>query len=152
MIDRFEQLTYFIYGIYRDIQRIEKDEMEKCGLRGSYAQYLLALSRYPEGLTAARLCEICDKDKAATSRIITELVKLGLVRRGDGHTRSYNAKLTLTDNGREAAGFVHKKTEAAVKLAGNGLSDEARELMYSSLSLIHSNLKDICKSGIPEEE
>lgn len=152
MIDRFEQLTYFIYGIYRDIQKIEKDEMEKRGLRGSYAQYLLALSRYPEGLTSARLCEICDKDKSATSRILTELVSLGLVCRGDSQTRSYNARLTLTDSGKEAAGFVHKKIESAVKLAGNGLSDEARELMYSSLSLIHSNLKSICKSGIPEEE
>ena len=152
MIDRFEQLTYFIYGIYRDIQKIEKDEMEKLGLRGSYAQYLLALSRFPEGLTSARLCEICDKDKAATSRIVSELISLGFVRRGDGSTRSYNARLTLTDKGLEAAAFVLKKIKSAVRFAGEGLSDDDRKLMYSALSLIHTNLKNICKNGIPEEE
>ena len=152
MIDRFEQLTYFIYGIYRDIQKIEKEEMEKLGLRGSYAQYLFALSRFPEGLTSARLCEICDKDKAATSRIVSELISLGFVCRGDGSTRSYNAKLTLTDKGLEIAAFVLKKIKSAVKLAGDGLSDDDRKLMYSALSLIHTNLKNICKNGIPEEE
>ena len=152
MIDRFEQLTYYIYGIYRDIQKIEKDEMEKQGLRGAYAQYLLALSRYPDGLTSARLCEICDKDKAATSRIVSELIESGLVCKADGHTRSYNAKLKLTGSGIEVSKFVMKRTMSAVKFAGNGLSDDDRALMYSSLALIHSNLREICKNGIPEEE
>ena len=70
MLNRFEQFTSAISALCRDVQKIERDEMEKQGLRGAFAQYLLAISRYPEGITASALCEVCDKDKAAVSRII----------------------------------------------------------------------------------
>lgn len=147
MLKRFEQLTFLIYAIYRDIQKIEKEEMEKHSLRGSYAQYLIALDRNPNGLTPARLCEICDKDKAATSRIISELVKLSLVSRGSG----YNATITLTEKGREISGILRERTETAVALAGRGLSDSDRELFYAALNTIHSNLREISKNGIPDK-
>ena len=71
MINRFEQFVSYISAIHRDIQRIERDEMEKLGLKGAYAQYLVAMHRHPEGITAVDLCEVCDKDKAAVSRAVT---------------------------------------------------------------------------------
>ena len=73
MVSRFEHFSASISCIYRYIQRIERTEMEKYGLKGPYAQCLLAMRRYPEGITAARLCEVCDKDKAAISRMMVEL-------------------------------------------------------------------------------
>ena len=38
MLTRFEQFTSSIAGIYKHIQKIERDEMIKYGLKGSYAQ------------------------------------------------------------------------------------------------------------------
>ena len=58
MITRFEHFSSSISCIYRYIQRIERTEMEKYGLKGPHAQCLLAMRRYPEGITAARLCEV----------------------------------------------------------------------------------------------
>ena len=84
MLKRFEQFTSAIAAISRDVQRIERDEMEKHGLRGAFAQYLLALSRHPEGITAAGLCEVCDKDKAAVSRIVSEMDAKELILREAG--------------------------------------------------------------------
>ena len=64
MVSRFEQFSGAVSCIYRCIQKIERVEMAKFGLKGPHAQCMLAMSRYPEGLTAGQLCELCDKDKA----------------------------------------------------------------------------------------
>ena len=80
MISRFEQFSYVISGIHRQIQKIERAEMIKRGYKGAFAQYLATLHRYEEGLTATELCEICDKDKAAVSRILAEMEEKGLLK------------------------------------------------------------------------
>ena len=149
MLNRFEQFTSGIAAITRDVQRIERDEMEKHGLRGAFAQYLLALSHHPEGMTAAALCEACDKDKAAVSRILAEMDNKGLLTRETGAS-PYRAKLFLTAAGQEAADFVKKRASIAVELAGSGLTDEQRATFYAALELICTNLQTICRDGIPE--
>ena len=101
MVTRFEQFVSAINGIHRCIQRIERDEMEKYGLKGYHAQYLMALARYSEGVTAVRLCEICDVNKAAVSRSVSELENEGLVERRSrgGTSTAYRANLVLTEKG-----------------------------------------------------
>ena len=150
MIERYEQLSYFIYSIYRSVQRIAKEEMEKHSLRGAYAHYLVALCRHPEGVTSAHLCEICDKDKAATSRFVAEMEERGLIYREGGSFNMYRAKLMLTPKGKAIADVVLQKVDVAVELAGRGLSDENRKILYASLGIIETNLKEICKIGIPD--
>ena len=150
MLERFEQFTSAISSVYRDVQKIERDEMEKQGLRGAFAQYLLAISRYPQGITAAALCEVCDKDKAAVSRIVAEMETKGLVEREADGASQYRAKLRLTPAGQDAAAFVRKRASAAVELAGNGLSDEDRKAFYAALERISASLQQISQNGIPE--
>lgn len=152
MLNRFEQFTSAISALYRDVQKIERDEMEKRGLRGAFAQYLLAISRYPEGITAAALCEVCDKDKAAVSRIIGEMEAKGLLEKENDGISQYRAKLRLTPEGKAAAAFVRERASVAVELAGSGLSDEDRKVFYSALERISLNLQQICTDGIPEKE
>lgn len=149
MLNRFEQFTSAISALCRDVQKIERDEMEKQGLRGAFAQYLLAISRYPEGITASALCEVCDKDKAAVSRIIGEMESKGLLQKINDGTSQYRARVSLTPAGEEAAAFVRERASAAVELAGSGLSDEDRKAFYKTLELISENLQEICKKGIP---
>lgn len=150
MLNRFERFTSAISAIYRDIQKIERDEMEKHGLRGAFAQYLVAISHYPEGITAAALCEVCDKDKAAVSRIIAELEAKGLLFKENDGGSQYRARLSLTPAGEEAAAFVRERASIAVELAGSGLSDPDRKIFYSALELICGNLQEICQTGIPD--
>lgn len=152
MVSRYESFSTCISCMYHDIQRIERVEMARYGLKGPHAQCLLAMSRYPEGITAVRLCEVCEKDKAAISRIVAELEQMGMVRRTEHNGTRYRASLTLTEQGQTAAKAVEEKARLAVERAGAGLDDKSREVFYSVLALIAGNLHVICKNGLAEAE
>ena len=148
---RFEQFSSAIYGIYRDILKIQRDEMTKHSLKGSYALYLTVLHHHPDGLTATQLCEVCDKDKAAISRVIAELEQKGFVTRVSTRDTFYRAKLKLTESGRVIAERVDHAAGIAVEAATKGMTEEQRKIMYECLGLIAVNLRGICKNGIPNE-
>ena len=150
MLDRFEHFSYSISNIYRHIIKIERDEMEKYGLRASYVQYLIAMSRFPEGITASKLCEICEKDKAAISRIVAEMESKGLVTRESDKNNMYRARLVLTEEGVKAAEHVCERAEQAVNAAGQGLAEEDRKIFYGVLAIFEANLRRISRDGIPE--
>ena len=152
MIERFEQFSYSINVICRYVLKIEREEMEKYGYRGSYALYLAIMYHFPDGLTASKLSEISDRDKAGISRIVVEMEQKGLITRQSNHDNFYRAKLVLTLKGRDVAELVRKKAIYAVSRAGDGISDEDRKTFYDCLFLISSNLKKISSEGIPDCE
>ena len=148
MLGRYEVLSAAISSMYHDIQKIERVEMARFGLKGPHAQCLLALRRYAGGLTAAELCDICDKDKAAISRTVAELQEAGMVHREGPR---YRAKLLLTEQGMAAAEAVSCRALVAVEKAGAGLEDGQRQVFYQVLDLISRNLHAICKDGLTKE-
>lgn len=148
MISRYELFSTAVSCLYRDIQKIERMEMARFGLKGPHAQCLLAMNRYPEGVTSARLCELCEKDKAAISRTVAELEQAGLLLRSEKNGVRYRALLTLTTQGREAAQAVNARAQQAVEQAGEGLNNAQREVFYSVLELIAGNLHSICRTGL----
>lgn len=148
MSSKYERYSAWISSLYHDIQRIERMEMGKFGLKGPYAQCLLAISRFPEGVAAARLAEECEKDKAAISRTLAELIQNGLVLRNAG----YRGTITLTEKGREAAETVSRQGELAVELAGEGLTEEEKRTCYRVLGHIAENLHALCKTGLNHKE
>ena len=148
METRYEMFSSAISSMYHDIQKIERTEMSGYGLKGPHAQCLLAMGRHPEGITAAQLCEICEKDKAAISRILAELEQAGMVLRNTRNGNRYRALLTLTEQGKAAAQTVVEKARMAVELAGKGLEDAERELFYRVLAKIAGNLHAICREGL----
>lgn len=150
MRSRYEQFSYAISSIQRHIQKIERDEMITLGYKGAFAQYLAVMTHYPDGLTAAQLCDICDKDKAAVSRTVAEMEEKGLIRRGDGQDTSYRARLTLTDEGRRAADFVLRRAEAAVDACG--LTADNRDAFYTALHTIARSLEAVCLTGLPTHD
>lgn len=152
MLRRFEEFSFVIAAIYHGIQKIERDEMIQYGLKGSYAQYLVAMSHAPEGITAAQLSEQCDKDKAAVSRAVAEMERAGLVTRELNHDTAYRALLKLTDEGISAAHFVCEKAKLAVEIAGKGLSDQDRLVFYATLRRIAHNIRTISEQGLPDAD
>ena len=151
MVERFEQFSALISGAYRLVQKLERTEMGAYGLKGAFAQYLLVMSHYPQGITSAQLCEACEKDKAAVSRAVSEMESKGLVvREGEGE-QSYRALLFLTDEGRRAAEFVSQRASVAVVKANEGISEEQRRVFYETLEQFNENLQRICESGIPKK-
>lgn len=150
MFNRFEQFTSSIFAIQRNIQKIERVEMEKFGLKGPHVQCLLAMSHNPEGLTASQMCTICDKDKAAISRTLAELEREGMVQRLTHNGNRYRAVVKLTAQGQTAADQVEERVQLAVEKAGEGLTEAQRRSLYSALALIAGNLQAICAEGLEE--
>ena len=151
-MNRFEQFSYVISGINRHIQKIERDEMIKYGYKGAFAQYLVALRRYPEGITSAKLCEICDKDKAGISRVLTEMQEKGLILRETQSDHRYNALIKLTAEGLKAAAYVDERAQAAIEAVGNEMTDENRAAFYATLDFIAAKLQTISKEGLPPQK
>ncbi len=147
MVERFEKFSYAIFEISRCWHKLATEEMEKYDLKGTFSVYLLALHRSKDGLTAARLCELCGRDKADVSRAVAQMIRKGLVSR---EGRNYRAVLRLTPEGAQAAEQVCVRAAVAVELAGKGFSSEDRATFYQVLGTITSNLQTLSKEGLPE--
>lgn len=151
MVNRFESFVSSIASISRYIQKIERDVMVRYGLKGPHAQYLIAMTRFPGGVTAAQLSTVCERDKAAVSRAIAELETAELVQRAGTAASGYRALLTLTERGKEAAGRLIRTAELAVEQAGQGLTEENRTVFYAAFHQIAANLQHMSETGLQAE-
>lgn len=150
MIERFEKFSYAISEISKYWHKLTSEEMEKCGLKGTHSVYILTMYRYPEGLTATNLCELCGKDKADVSRMMPVLEKKGLVKKESVHQNHYRATYTLTEAGEKVAEHVSQRANLAVEMAGKDLTEEKRAIFYEALESITLNLRELSKEGLPE--
>ena len=151
MIGRFEQFCNAISSIQHSIARIERVEMEKYGLKGPHAQCMLVMDRNPEGITAAELCAICGKDKAAISRTLSELVQSGMITRLDPNGKRYRSRLYLTEKGKAVAKQVDDRVHLAVSQVSADYDVQTREVFVRVLDRIAVNLQELCKQGLDEE-
>lgn len=151
MVDRFERFSFAISEISRYWHKLTTGEMEHYGLKGSHSVYLLTMARYPEGITAPRLCALCGKDKSDVSRMMSIMEKKGLVTKESVHQNLYGGSFKLTDAGREAAEHVRRRASLAVEIAGRDLSPEERESFYTALESIVANLRILSQEGLPSE-
>lgn len=151
MLNRFARFSLAISEIDRCWHKLASDEMAKYNLNSPHAVYLTTLYQFDEGITAAKLGELCCKNKADVSRMVAILEKRGLVRKEAIGDNLYRAKLLLTDAGKQAAQHVQKRAAIAVELAGSGMTDEERKVFYNCLELIATNLQTLSKQGLPEE-
>ena len=125
--------------------------MAKYDLNSPHAVYLTTLYNFEEGVTAAKLGELCCKNKADVSRMVAILEKKGLVRKEAIGGNLYRAKLRLTEEGKQAAEHVQRRAALAVELAGSGMTDTDREVFYRCLERITINLQTLSKEGLPQK-
>ena len=151
MISKYEIFSTVVSSLYRDIQKIERTEMAKYGLKGPHAQCLLVMERNPEGITASQLCLNCEKDKAAISRTLSELVDAGMITRVDPNGKRYRSRLYLTEKGRAVAKQVNDRVHQAVSQVSEGYDVETREIFVHVLGMIAVNLQELCKNGLQKD-
>ena len=138
MIQRFEDFVTGITVCYKYIQRIKSMEMTEFGLKGAHVMCLFFLNRNRDGLTAARLCQLCAEDKAAISRTLATLQERGYILAGE---KKYRAVLRLTPAGETVANRFDDLICQWVGLGGDGLSEEERAIFYRALGHIADNLR-----------
>ena len=148
MLDRFEKFSLAIAEINRCWHKIAGEELVKYSLKASHVSYLLTLYRNPEGLTAPKLAELCGRDKADVSRMLSILETKGLVTKDGISANRYRGCLRLTSEGQTVAKELSHRAERAVELAGAGLTEEHRAIFYESLDIITKNLRRICQEGL----
>lgn len=149
MSSRFTRFSLAISKIDRCWHKLAAEEMLKHELNSPHAVYLTVLHDYGEGITAAKLGELCGKNKADVSRMVAILEKKGLIRKETIGSSLYRAKLLLTEKGRRAAEHVQRRADLAVELAGSGMTDGEREVFYRCLERITANLQTLSKEGLP---
>ena len=148
MLDRFEKFSLAIAEINRCWHKIAAGELSKYDLKASHVTYLLTLARYPEGLTAPKLAELCDRDKADVSRMLSILEARGLVTKDGIGGNRYRGCLRLTPEGQTVAEALSRRAELAVEQAGEGLTERDRIIVYTALDTITKNLRRICQEGL----
>ena len=135
-----------LFNISHYWNRIAAEEMKKHDLKGAYALYLITLYNHPEEMTAAKLAELCKRDKADVSRAVTLFQKKGIAE--PYGTNRYRAPIRLTEYGEEVARQVKSRADLALTAAGQGMDDEMRSHMYKCLDIIASNMKEISENGL----
>lgn len=149
-MNRFETFSLAIFDISRCWHKIAAEELGRFGLRSAHAIYLTTLLRYPEGVTAPKLGELCGRDKADVSRMTAILEEHGMLAKEGGHQNQYRGSWKLTDRGLEVAREIRKRAELAVELAGGELSEEERSSFYQVLERIAGNLRRISREGLQD--
>lgn len=143
--ERFKTFTVLIAKISRSIRRIKTEEMAGFDLKSPHVSCLYYLyTSDSRTMTAKELCDICDEDKAAVSRSIDYLESNGYLSCDSQKQKRYKSLLVLTEKGREIGKYLTEKVNNILDAASRGLSDDDRRVMYRSLALISSNLRNIC--------
>ena len=98
---------------------------------------------YIEGaISLKELCVFCRDDKANVSRSLKTLIERGYVMT----LAEENGKFALTPDGTALTEKLEKKINSVLQMAGCGLDEKQREIMYSGLSIINNNLFEICEN------
>ena len=148
MVDRFEKFSLAISEIYRYWHKIAADELSEYHLKSSHAVYLTTLYRYPDGLTAPRLAELCGKDKADVSRMVSIMEAKGLVSKEGSNQNRSRGTLKLTEEGLHVAEQISKRAALAVEKANEGITEEKRVIFTECLDIITRNLQRVSEEGL----
>lgn len=146
-MDRYETFTVLITKISRNIRKIKNQEMKEYNLKSIHVSCLYYLYK-ANGLTAARLCDKCEEDKATISRAVDYLEQNKYITCESKTTKRYNSQLFLTSKGQKVGKEIVQKIDYVLNEVGDVLSNEERESLYRSLSIINTSLENVTKQNI----
>jgi DNA-binding MarR family transcriptional regulator len=141
---RFEKFTLLIDGIHKSINKIKFDTAPYLGVKSVHVFWIYELSFHSEGLTAAEIAAVSMVDRSLISREIAALKKDGYVECEDtGKKRNYNARITLTEKGRELAKKITEEAIRVQSLVDVGISKEELHSFYSTLEKLYYNFNSL---------
>lgn len=144
LTERFEDFVTVVTRAYKSIQKIKNTETECMGLKVSHVMCLYYLGKHTGGLTAGALCKLCNEDKAAISRTITDLTDRGYVISDSSTERKYRNSFRLTESGLAQSMDIKQAVADVVCKASVGFSDDERKVFYRVFCMIADNLEAIC--------
>ncbi len=138
MLDRFEEFTYLISKINKEIQRIKLNELKKYGLKGSQMEFIHYLGKHQE-LKFKELCEVLNSDKAFVSRTINDLKAKNIIL--ENYNKDKKIIYSLDRKGLAIFELNIKKTKQICNEVY--LDDLKSEELYTSLRELANKLSKI---------
>lgn len=149
--DRFGRLYLAISDISKHLHKLTTDVMLSYELNGAHVMYLIALYRFPNGISASQIGRICRRDKSDVSRMMAIMVEKGFVQKEKQNQKQHCTIFKLTNKGFIAAKYAHQKANCIARLAEANLSYEKRATLYEALDLLISNLHEYKASDISKQ-
>ena len=139
-VERFEQFSTLISGIYRDIQKLKTKWTAPLGMKAVHIFWVYLLKNHPEGLTASELSRHSQSNRSLVSREIQELMDLGYVQiNGASSHRRYAQKLTLTPRGYDVAQRISEASLEIQNQVNAGIPEEDLITFYRTLGILMEN-------------
>lgn len=143
--ERFYDFVVGIHSLDKYIKAMESAEARRIGVKGVHIFMIYSLVDSPNGLTASEIARKNGNDRSLVSREIDKLCKEDIVRYNETEGKRYNAKIVLTDKGREIAkNFSKIGIEEQNKVRGS-ISMEELAVFYSVLQRMTSNVTESLK-------
>ena len=137
---RFERFTLLIYGIHKCINKIKFEMVPDLGVKSVHVFWVYELLLHPEGLSAAEIAAVSMVDRSLVSREIETLKSKGyVVAEESGTKRRYNARITLTEKGKELAEKIKVEALKVQESADIGITEQELESFYSTLEKLYAN-------------
>jgi DNA-binding MarR family transcriptional regulator len=133
-----------IDGIHKSINKIKFDTAPFLGVKSVHVFWLYELAKHPEGLTAAEIAAVSMIDRSLVSREIAALKRGGYVECEEtGSKRNYNARITLTEDGKQLAEKITREAIEVQSKVDAGITDEELESFYLTLEKLYKNFASI---------
>lgn len=140
---RFLKFSQLLDATNKRIKSLKTELAPQYGVKGVHAFWLCELYRHPEGLTASNLATETGIDRSMISREIAQLTRKGMVTVEGQGARHYNARIHLTDKGREVAEQVSALALAVQAQADEGITEEELLGFYRTFEKLQRNLDKI---------
>ena len=142
MRERFSIFVFAITRIYKYIKSLESEMAARIGVKGVHVFWIYTLFCEKGGLTASEIAQKNHVNRSLVSREIVRLEKEEIIAyqtEGDCNNK-YNAKIVLTEKGREIARSIFKAGVETQQSVGEDVPVEELKIFYSVLDKLADKL------------
>ena len=146
--ERFRRFVLLVESTHKAVQKIKFNKAPDFGVKGVHTLWVYELLCHPEGITASELAAQSMIDRSLISRELEPLKELGYIETdGDPAKRNYNAKIRLTEKGKEVASNIGRIALEVQALASEGIFEEELDVFYKTLEKLNKNLLGIAEKN-----
>lgn len=142
MRERFSVFVFAITRIYKYIKSLESEMAARIGVKGVHVFWIYTLFCEKGGLTASEIAQKNHVNRSLVSREIVRLEKEEIIayQTEGGCNNKYNAKIVLTEKGREIARSIFKAGVETQQSVGEDVPVEELKIFYSVLDRLADKL------------
>ena len=137
-----QSFPYIVHKLYRLIHLHINRSFARSGYDISLDQFLVLVFLWQqEGRSQQELARLTSKDKASITRLISGLVRRGLVKRERGMTDRRSKRIFLTPKGREMQGGCYADGQRSRDLLVRGIDTEHLRITQQTLLKMIENFQ-----------